>query len=95
MSGGDPKLRVVEPDIEPAASAHARQLRSQVVELLEEWLERARAGEFEDIAIIGVHAPDQAVSWSLTGTVSRARRIGMLEMIKHAELHRFDDDDDE
>lgn len=75
-------------DIEPHEQLVKRQICEDTVAVLTGWLARAEAGEIGEVAIIGTEASDGSMTYALTGTMSSARRIGMLEILKrHAIDH--------
>lgn len=65
--------------------AGVREVNEHLIEVLEDALERARAGEAVGGAVVLLHY-DNAASWRLTGRVGGYSMLGACSAVKHALL---------
>lgn len=76
-------MSVEEVDIKPWKAS----VNELTVELLEEMLEHAKAGVFQEVLIIGIPEEGGAVS-SFSPTLGFIQRLGAIEYIKQRWLHQ-------
>lgn len=60
--------------------------RDNLVEYLEEQLERAKAGKFDGALCIFERTDVDSLEWKFIGTESLSRLLGRLELLKHAAI---------
>lgn len=65
-------------------SHQSRQPSQPLIETLQDWLDRAQAGELQGVAIASLFA-DNSAAWTIVGRVGGLQMLGALDMCK-AEL---------
>lgn len=67
------------PDIKPAEDSNAQ----AVVEVLQDWLERAEAGEFKSVMMVAMCIDNKhSITWAGLGGIRHLEAVGLLELLK-------------
>lgn len=69
----------------PDIADEATLINRYTVDLLEDWLERAKAGEIVEVVIAGINDRGECVT-NASGTLDIMRRLGALEIARDAYL---------